>query len=151
MFERNARNHAWLRIAMSFVAGVVLTMAATSIFKHTDRSDAVALAGVHDEELAGRLLGQWDVNDPRILDVSKSMLSFHPDGRLERDSNFNERWFCRDGVIYIISSRVDDAGGQDEKDHLVPLVPEFDETTGSLLLTSAWGDPRLLLTRPNAA
>ena len=149
MFKSKSSNSVWFYSAVSFAAGVMVALAVIGIVQRLQLSDSIKLVNVSDDDLAAKLVGQWDIIDPRTPGNGASKITFHPSGRLERDPIYDERWFCSHGVIYVLSNRIDGVQN-DGKEHLVPLIPEFDDATQSLRLASAWGHPRAVLTKPVA-
>jgi hypothetical protein len=151
MAHRTTRRVSVLPLACSFGCGVLATLIAIQ-FVSGEKSISntpegnIVLSKVNDSALGDRLLGSWMADRPDTQHDEGEPITFSSNGAFHdaADDTFGKQWFCTDGVLYVIT-RSKDTGN--DKSHITPLVPDFDQTGSLVRLSTPDGSPRLTMTK----
>lgn len=132
----------------SFFCGVAAAFG-LGRFTDQDTSSAIALVDLHDEELGNRFLGHWIVNRNDTTDDQDAIVTFNASGDFTDDTadTFDTRWFCDNGMIFLVNRSNDISRGNAI---VTPMIPAFNATDGTITLSPIQGDYKLTMTRPVA-
>jgi hypothetical protein len=141
-------------LACSFACGVITTLLAIqfldgskSVFNATEGNEGnIVLSNINESTLGDRFVGSWMVNRLDSQQDKREIITFSTNGAFgdAASDTFGKHWFCTDGVLYIIT-RANDVGN--DKSHIVPLVPAFDESGSVVTLSTPDGSQRLTMTK----
>jgi hypothetical protein len=152
--ESNTRRFSAWSLACSFVCGILTTLFANQFLDgSTYISDApegnIVLSKVNDPTLGIRFIGSWMADRPDTEQDEKETITFNENGVFEDSGadTFGKQWFYTDGMLYFIT-RSNDMGN--DKSHITPLVPAFDESEAAVTLSTPDGTPRLTMTKKSS-
>jgi hypothetical protein len=137
--------------ACSFVCGIIATLlviqfvdGAKSATKSTEGD--VVLSKINDPILGDRFIGSWMADRSDTQENERETIAFAASGAFEDAAadTFCKQWFCTDGMLYVIA-RPNDVGN--DKSHITPLVPTFNESGSMVTLLTPDGFPRLTMTK----
>jgi hypothetical protein len=106
----------------------------------------LVLTRVNDPSLGNRFLGSWIGDRPDTEQDEKHFIKFNENGKFDDSATdtFDKQWFCTDGVLYIVNRSND---MDNDKSHVTPLVPTFDDSDSVVTLSAPDGSPRMRLAR----
>jgi hypothetical protein len=109
----------------------------------------IVLAKVNDPTLGDRFIGSWIVERTDSQQADKETVHFSENGTFDDHAidTFGKQWFCTDGILYIVT-RPNDTGN--DKSHMTPLIPVFDESGTVATLSNTDGSPRLKMSKMNS-
>lgn len=151
MPQSTTRRFSVWPLACSFVCGVLATLI---VIQFVDGSKPISsaaegdivLSKVNDPALGDRFIGSWMADRPDTQEDERVTITFDANGAFDDTAadTFAKQWFCTDGVLYVIA-RPNDVGN--DKSHITPLVPAFDESGSIVTLSTPDGSPRLTMTK----
>jgi hypothetical protein len=151
MTQTTTRRFLVWSLACSFACGIFTTLLAIqfldgskSVSNATEGN--IVLSNVNESTLGDRFIGSWMVDRLDSQKDEREFITFSTNGAFgdAASDTFGKHWFCTDGMIYIIT-RANDVGN--DKSHIVPLVPDFDESGSVVTLSTPDGSPRLTMTK----
>jgi len=136
--------------AASFLCGVIATLFVGYVVDGATTSNTVVLKDIRDTELGDKFHGQWKIDDLRTPSSDDGQVTFTSSGKyLDDDTDtFDTRWFCCDGMIYFVSRSTDI---RNDRSHMFPLVPVFDNTGNTVTLSPPGASPRVTMTKATSA
>jgi hypothetical protein len=140
-------------IACSFVCGVLATLFAMQLVgggkSASNAPGSIVLSNVNDSNLGDRFIGSWTADRPDTEQDEKEPITFSANGVFDDAAadTVGKQWFCADGVLYVIS-RANDM--DNDRSHITPLVPAFDESGITVTLSAPDGSPRLTMNKANS-
>ena len=149
----NRRFSVW-PLACSFVCGIITTLLATQFVAGSKSisngpEGNIVLSKVNESALGDRFIGSWMVDRPDTQQDERETITFSANGAFDDAAadTFSKQWFCTDGMLYVIA-RPNDMGN--DKSHITPLVPAFDESGSIVTLSTPDGSPRLTMTKKSS-
>jgi hypothetical protein len=151
MTQSTTRRFSVWSLACSFVCGILTTLFAIPFVDGSKSiSNApegnIVLSKVNDSTLGDRFIGSWMADRPDTQQDERETITFNASGAFDDAAadTFAKQWFCTDGMLYVIA-RPNDMGN--DKSHITPLVPAFDESGSIVTLSAPDGSPRLTMTK----